>query len=63
VSRGTRVPSRGFQTFAYGAFTLYGQTFQSVLLILQLTVQPLQRLLDGPTTPVLQRLQAYTTQV
>ena len=28
VSRGTRVPSRSLSAFMYGAFTLYGGTFQ-----------------------------------
>jgi hypothetical protein len=35
VSRGTRDTSRVFRNFAYGAITLYGQTFQTVPLFLE----------------------------
>jgi hypothetical protein len=34
VSRGTRVPSRRENAYTYGAITLYGRSFQTVLLTL-----------------------------
>jgi hypothetical protein len=44
VSRGTRDTSRALQDFAYGAITLYGRPFQTLLLSIQVPCQ-------GPTTP------------
>ena len=65
VSRGTRVPSRSLLSFGYGAITLYGSTFQSTFLNKKISysAECLQTPQDGPTTPALQRLQPYTTQV
>ena len=44
MSRGTRDTSRALQDFAYGAITLYGRSFQTALLSIQVSCR-------GPTTP------------
>ena len=50
MSRGTQVPATSLTAFAYGAITLYGQSFQTVLLADRFVTSPaLNR--TGPTTP------------
>ena len=38
MPRGTRDPAGVLQAFAYGAITLYGQTFQPVLLAIHISI-------------------------
>ena len=63
VPRGTRVsvPERHIYV-AYGAITLYGRTFQTVLLYIYFVTlrKGCNPLRTKPTTPDMQRLQAYT---
>ena len=50
MSRVTQVPARSLTAFAYGAITLYGQSFQTILLADRFVTSPaLNR--AGPTTP------------
>ena len=66
VPRGTRETVPGRHIYAgYRAITVYGRTFQIVLLYICLVTSRAVRnpLRTAPTTPIMQRLRAYTQSV